>query len=80
MSRFTQQNMKVADIKIQESPTQISMTLTKLQEQIILQSRYNPFKDTGDSTNMFLLVNKQRSRLGPSSTTRIQIRGLSTMA
>nr|DAF43306.1 MAG TPA: TT viral orf 1 [Anelloviridae sp. ctTSS12] len=55
MSRFTQQNMKVADIKIQESPTQISMTLTKLQEQIILQSRYNPFKDTGDSTNMFLL-------------------------
>lgn len=55
MTRFTAITNKVEDVEIESSPKKVVMTLTKLQEEIIYKSRYNPFKDQGDSTQMYLL-------------------------
>nr|UGV35666.1 MAG: ORF1 [TTV-like mini virus] len=55
-SKFTAETQKVEDI--QDDHNQ-KFHLTKLDEPLVLQSRYNPNRDKGDTTKMYLLSNRQ---------------------
>nr|UGV39360.1 MAG: ORF1 [TTV-like mini virus] len=57
------ENTKVDSIKAAHMSH--NMTLTKLQEPLILKSRYNPLKDKGDTTKMYLLDVKTTATWDP---------------
>lgn len=55
----TTETTKIKDIKANHQPQKFGETLVKLQNPLILTSRYNPLKDKGDTTKMYLLPTSQ---------------------